>query len=136
MCPEGHAGCAEAVLTTGALTSRAGLAMRREISVEELLDLADAGEPLARRVVDDAAHGLGVLVAAVGNFTMPERIVISGENARLAEVGRAALREGIARGRSRMASELVVDVQLTGFAEWARGAAVTAIRTFVLGSRR
>lgn len=136
LCPEGHAGCADAVLTTGALTSRAGLAMRREITVEELLDLADAGEPLARKVVDDAAHGLGVLVAAVGNFTMPERIVISGENARLAEVGRAALHDGIAQGRSRMASDLVVDVQLTGFAEWARGAAVTAIRTFVLGSRR
>ncbi|WP_328295392.1 hypothetical protein OG218_22245 [Kineococcus sp. NBC_00420] len=80
-------------------------------------------------IVDD-------LVAAVGNFTMPERIVISGENARLAEVGQAALHDGIAQGRSRMASELVVDVQLTGFAEWARGAAVTAIRTFVLGSRR
>jgi predicted NBD/HSP70 family sugar kinase len=136
LCPEGHAGCAEAVLTTGALTSRAGLALRRPVTVEEVLDLATAGDPLARRVVDDAARALGTLLAAVGNFTMPERIVVSGENARLAEVGGDALREGIRAGRNPVAAELLVDVQLTGFAEWARGAAVTAIRTFVLGSRR
>jgi predicted NBD/HSP70 family sugar kinase len=136
LCPQGHVGCAEAVLTTGALTARAGLALRRPVSVAEVLDLAERGDPLSRRVVDDAARSLGTFVAAVGNFTMPERIVISGENARLAEVGREALREGIAAGRSPVAGDLRVDVQLTGFTEWARGAAVTAIRTFVLGSRR
>ena len=136
LCPAGHAGCAEAVLTTGALTARAGLALRRPVSVEELLDLAERGEPLARRVVDDAARALGTLLAAVGNFTMPERVVLSGENARLAEVGREALAAGLRAGRNPHADELPVDVQLTGFTEWARGAAVTAIRTFVLGSRR
>lgn len=136
LCPDGHVGCAEAVLSTAALTTRAGLALRRAVTVEEVLDLAERGEPLARRVVDDAARALGTLVAAVGNFTMPERVVVSGENARLAEVGRAALDAGLLAGRNPLAGELPVDVQLTGFAEWARGAAVTAIRTFVLGSRR
>ncbi|MEZ0492000.1 ROK family protein [Kineococcus sp. TBRC 1896] len=136
LCPAGHVGCAEAVLTTGALTARAGLALRRPVTVPEVLDLAERGEPLARRVVDDAARSLGTLLAAVGNFTMPERIVVSGENARLAEVGRVALDAGLRAGRNPLADGLPVDVQLTGFAEWARGAAVTAIRTFVLGSRR
>ena len=37
--------------------------------------------------------------------------------------------------RSPYASPLDVRVQPTGFPEWARGAAVTAIRTFVLGLR-
>ncbi|PRY17175.1 ROK family transcriptional regulator [Kineococcus rhizosphaerae] len=136
LCPEGHVGCAEAVLTTGALTARAGLALRRPVTVEEVLDLASAGDPLARRVVDDAARALGTFVAAVGNFTMPERIVVSGENARLAEVGREAMEAAIAAGRNRVAEQIPVDVQLTGFAEWSRGAAVTAIQTFVLGTRR
>ncbi|WP_432540950.1 ROK family protein [Kineococcus sp. SYSU DK002] len=136
LCPAGHVGCAEAVLSTEALAARAGLALRRPVGVEEVLDLAERGEPLARRVVDDAARALGTLLAAVGNFTMPERIVVSGENARLAEVGRDALDAGFGAGRNPLAGPIPVDVQLTGFEEWARGAAVTAIRTFVLGSRR
>ncbi|WP_432512693.1 ROK family protein [Kineococcus sp. SYSU DK001] len=136
LCPEGHAGCADAVLTTSALEFRASMALRRQVSVAELLDLAVTGEPSARRVVDHAARCLGTLLAAVGNLVMPEKIVLSGENARLADVGREALTAGIRAGRSPHASELDVDVQHTGFTEWARGAAVTAIRTFVLGHRR
>ncbi|WP_432562704.1 ROK family protein [Kineococcus sp. SYSU DK003] len=136
MCPDGHVGCAEAVLTTAALEFRASMALRRQVSVEELLDLAAAQDPAARRVVDEAARNLGTLLAAVGNFVMPEKIVLSGENARLADVGREALTAGIRAGRNPHASELDVDVQHTGFTEWARGAAVTAIRTFVLGHRR
>ncbi|NAZ78233.1 ROK family protein, partial [Kineococcus sp. T13] len=136
LCPRGHAGCAEALLTVAAVEARASVALRRPVPYEEVLDLALAGEPLARRVVDDSARALGALVAAIGNFTMPEKVILSGEGVRLAEVGRDALREGIRAHRSEHASELVVDVQLTGFTEWARGAAVTAIRTFVLGHRR
>lgn len=135
LCPDGHVGCAEAVLTTGALEFRAAMALRREVTVAELLDLAEGGDPSARRVVDDAARSLGTLLAAVGNLVMPERIVLSGENARLADVAHDALRAGITAHRNPYASELAVDVQYTGFPEWARGAAVTAIRTFVLGHR-
>ncbi|WP_432507004.1 ROK family protein [Kineococcus arenarius] len=136
LCPDGHTGCAEAMLTRGAVEARASAALRRLVGFEEVLDLAAAGDVLARRVVDDSARALGVLVAAIGNLTMPEKVLVSGENARLAEVGAAALREGIRAHRSPHASELDVDVQHTGFPEWARGAAVTAIRTFVLGHRR
>ena len=135
LCPDGHAGCAEAMLSSASITARAAAALRRPLHYEQVLDLAEQGQPLARRVVDDSARALGRLVAAVGNLTMPERVVLSGEGVRLAEVGRRALREGIAGDRSRFASELDVDVQVTGFTEWARGAAVTAIRTFVLGER-
>jgi len=134
LCPDGHVGCADALLTTSALQFRASMALRREVTVDELLDLA-ATEPAARRVVDEAAKNLGTLLAAVGNLVMPEKIVLSGENARLADIGRDALNAGIRAGRNPHASTLDVDVQHTGFTEWARGAAVTAIRTFVLGHR-
>jgi predicted NBD/HSP70 family sugar kinase len=100
-----------------------------------VLDLAATGEPRCRRVVDDAARGLGRLVAAIGNLTMPKKIVLTGDGIRLAQVGERALAEGIRRDRNAMASPLDVTVQPAGFSEWARGAAVTAIRTFVLGLR-
>ncbi|MCI2240056.1 ROK family transcriptional regulator [Paenibacillus sp. TRM 82003] len=136
LCPDGHTGCAEAMLTREAVEVRAGLALRRPVAFDEVLGLAAAGEPLARRVVDDSARALGVLLAAIGNLTMPRKVLVSGENAGLAEVGAEALRAGIRAHRHPHASELDVDVQHTGFPEWARGAAVTAIRTFVLGHHR
>jgi predicted NBD/HSP70 family sugar kinase len=136
LCPQGHAGCAEAMLTIGGVTARAATGLRRPVRYDEVLDLAVDGHPLARRVVDDAARALGRLVAAVGNLTMPKHVVLTGDGIRLAQVGAAAVAEGIDRDRSPHASPLNVTVQVAGFPEWARGAAVTAIRTFVLGLRR
>jgi predicted NBD/HSP70 family sugar kinase len=136
LCPQGHAGCADAMLTIGGVTARAAAGLRRPVRYEEVLDLAVDGDPLARRVVDDAARALGRLVAAVGNLTMPKKMVLTGDGVRLAQVGAEALAEGIARDRNPYASRLDVTVQVAGFPEWARGAAVTAIRTFVLGLRR
>ncbi|MFD0484044.1 ROK family protein [Kineococcus sp. GCM10028916] len=136
LCPLGHQGCADALLTVAAVEARAAAALRRPVRYEEVLDLADGGDPLARRIVDDSAHALGTLVAAIGNLTMPEKLILSGEGIRLAVVGQDALWAGIREHRSPFASRLDIDVQPTGFTEWARGAAVTAIRTFVLGHRR
>lgn len=135
LCPAGHTGCADAMLTIAGITARATAALRRPIGYAEVLDLAAAGDPLARRVVDDAARALGRLVAAIGNLTMPKMIVLTGDGIRLADVGARALDEGVRSDRSPYASPLEVRVQPAGFSEWARGAAVTAIRTFVLGLR-
>jgi hypothetical protein len=62
-------------------------------------------------------------------------LVLTGDGIRLADVGAPALAEGVRMERSPHASRLDVRVQPAGFSEWARGAAVTAIRTFVLGLR-
>ncbi len=98
-----------------------------------MYDLAEAGDPVCRRVVDDSARALGRLVATVGALVVPRKVIISGDGVRLAEVGAAALEAALAEHRSPGTAPLDVEVQVTGFAEWARGAAVTAIRTFVLG---
>lgn len=135
LCPQGHSGCAGAMLTTEGIAARAAVAMRRPVGYDEVLDLAVEGEPVARRVVDDAARALGRLVAAVGNLAMPKMVVLTGDGVRLAEVGRSALHAGIRLDRSLRAMPLDVRVRPAGFVEWARGAAVTAIRTFVLGLR-
>ena len=87
LCPQGHAGCAEAMLTIGGITGRATAGLRRPVHYDEVLDLALDGDPAARRTVDDAARALGRLVAAVGNLTMPKIVVLTGDGIRLAEVG-------------------------------------------------
>lgn len=132
-CPLGHVGCADALLTVGAVEARASVALRRPVVYAEVLRLAAAGDPAAARVVEDSARALGRLVALVANTTMPQKVVLSGDGVALAEVGRSALDAAVTADRDPRAGTVDVDVQAVGFAEWARGAAVTAIQTFVLG---
>jgi hypothetical protein len=78
---------------------------------------------------------LGHLVAAVANLTMARKIILTGDGIRLAVVAREAVVEAARRDRDPLAEPLDIDIQQTGFDEWARGAAATAIQAYVLGSR-
>ncbi|GIG36477.1 MarR family transcriptional regulator [Cellulomonas pakistanensis] len=133
LCPLGHRGCAGAMLTIGSITAQVAVAHGRPVGYDEVLDLAVAGDPPAARVVEDAGRALGRLVAAAANFTMPERVVLGGEGVRLAEVARDALVAGMRADRDPEAALPDVALQSPAFTEWARGAAVIAIQTFVLG---
>ncbi|HEX4444294.1 MAG TPA: ROK family transcriptional regulator [Galbitalea sp.] len=135
LCPAGHRGCARSVLTQSAVSSAVSLALDRAVGYDEALDLAAAGEPAARRVVDDAGRGLGRMIAAIANLTAPQRIVLGGEGVRLVEVASAAMQEGIAADRDPRASELDIVTTPGDNSEWCRGAAVIAIQRYVLGKR-
>lgn len=135
VCPAGHRGCARSILTVSAITQAISAATGRELGYEEALDLADAGEPAARRVVDDAGRGLGRLIAAVANLTLPQRIILGGEGVRLVDCASGAILEGIQNDRDPRA-EMPQLVTTPGTnTEWCRGAAVMAIQRFVLGKR-
>ena len=82
--------------------------LQRPVSWTELLELADRGEPAAVRLMTDAGHGLGRLVAAVANLAMPDRIVITGEGVDLARIAGQALDEGIRADRDARAGALDV----------------------------
>lgn len=131
--PCGHAGCATAMLTTGALVERASSLLGREVAYDQLLDLAAAGDPVARDLVDTSGRALGRLLAAVANLTMPERVVLGGEGVRLAEVAADAVQVGLRGDRDHRTRPLDIRLQSPELAHWARGAAVVAIQTFVLG---
>lgn len=129
-CPLGHRGCASALLTTGALEATGSLALERAVGVEELLDLAEAGHPAARLVVEDAAGHLGRLVATVAGTTTVERVLVTGEGVRLARVAAASLRAGWTEYRDPAAAPLDVVVREHDFHAWARGAAGMAARHY------
>jgi predicted NBD/HSP70 family sugar kinase len=76
VCASGHRGCAQSVLTQSAIVQGVSAALDRQVGYDEALDLAESGEPGARRVVNDAGRGLGRLIAAVANLTMPELVVL------------------------------------------------------------
>jgi predicted NBD/HSP70 family sugar kinase len=134
LCDRGHRGCALSLLTVGAITSQVGAALGRPVGYEEALDLAAKGDPAAREVIGRAGRALGKLIAASANFTMPELVVLGGEGVRLAEVAHDELLAGLHADRHPSAAELPMVLQPADFSEWARGAAVVAIQTFVLGT--
>lgn len=134
VCRAGHRGCAQSVLTTSAIIQGVSAAVGRAVSYDEALTLAEAGEPGARRVVDDAGRGLGRLLAAVANLTMPEIIVLGGEGVRLAAVAGDGIAEGLAMDRDARARRIPLIMTSGDDTEWCRGAAVLAIQTHVLES--
>lgn len=131
--PCGHTGCATAMLTIDALVAQASQRLGRTVSYDQLLDLAAAGDPDAGAVVARAGRALGRMLAAITNLTMPERIVLGGEGVRLAEVAADAVAEGLHADRNPRTSDPELALQSPELARWARGAAVMAIQSLVLG---
>ena len=137
-CRCGLTGCLEAFVGTSYLLDRAGMGpTRRHATVTELIDAARAGDPVARAVVQDAGHHLGVAVANLLNLVNPARVVLGG---RLTDVGEpllVALRES-AHARALWSSVDGYDVVLgtLGDDAVALGAATAILRTALLQPAR
>lgn len=135
LCPSGHRGCAHSVLSQSAISQAVASVLGRPVEYEEALDLADQNDPVARRVVNDAGRGLGRMLAAIANLTMPQRIILGGEGVRLADVAASAIQEGINADRDPRAHKIDLVTTPGDNTEWCRGAAVIAIQRYVLGRR-
>lgn len=128
LCPWGHRGCMTAYVTSAAVTAAVSSGHGRTIGYDEALALAEEGDPLAARVVHEAALALGRAAAAITSLTGVERIILSGEGVRVAEVAQDALRTGRLQYAAPYESSLEPIIRPMDFLEWARGAAVVAIR--------
>lgn len=131
-CWRGHRGCASALLTTAAVEEAAAAAAGGPVSYDAALRGASRGDPALRAVVDDAGRALGLLLATVVNALDPRKILLAGEGARLGEVGEHAMLEALGEAAVWDSVRAPVEVQPFAFAEWARGAAATAIRARML----
>jgi predicted NBD/HSP70 family sugar kinase len=136
LCPEGHRGCAGAVLTMAAIRGQFRMATEKDCSYEEVMDLARSGDRIASLVVQKAGTALGTLVAAVANLTMVNLVVLSGEGVDLADVAAKELHEAINDLRDPEAAPVQLARETTDFAQWARGAAAVAIQNSILGRTR
>jgi predicted NBD/HSP70 family sugar kinase len=135
-CPAGHRGCAMSVLTSDAIVGEVAAALGRPVDYAEVLALAADGDPAARQVADAAGRGLGRLIAAIANLTVPELVVLGGEGVGLVEVAHDAIQEGLAADRDPRVRPLPLVTTSGDNIEWCRGAAVLAIQTHVLGDAR
>jgi len=133
LCPAGHRGCAASMLHSDAIARQVSDALGHSVTYEEALDLAQNAHPAASRVIDDAGRGLGRLLAAICNLTLPQKIIIAGEGVRLANVASEAITAGITRDRDSRTTTPPLVIANGDNIEWCRGAAVLAIQAFVQG---
>ncbi|MEU2288407.1 ROK family transcriptional regulator [Streptomyces sp. NPDC013178] len=132
--PDGARGSAVSLLTISSIRYQIQAATGREMTYEEILAGAAAGEPMPARVVDEAARALGTLVAQISNFAMPQKILLAGEGVGLMEVAGATVEETIRANRHPLAAPVPLETKVSDFHDWARGAAVLAIQVLVLGT--
>ncbi|OXY90923.1 ROK family transcriptional regulator [Streptomyces diastatochromogenes] len=134
--PNGERGSAVSLLAIPSIRYQIRAATGRDATYEEILAGAAAGEPMASRVIGEAARALGTLVAQIANFAMPQKILLAGEGVGLMDVAGDAVRETIADHRHPLADPVGLETKVSDFHDWARGAAVLAIQVLVLGADR
>ena len=131
--PDGNRGSAVSLLTIPNIRYQVQAATGRDHTYEEILALAAAGDPMPARVIDEAGRALGVLVAQIANFAMPQKIMLAGEGVGLMDVAGKTVEDTIRAHRHPLASPVDLETRVSDFHDWARGAAVLAIQVLVLG---
>ncbi|WP_225097635.1 ROK family transcriptional regulator [Streptomyces sp. CoH27] len=134
--PDGARGSAVSLLTVPSIEYQIRAATGRDTSYAEILAGAAAGEPMAARVVGEAARALGTLIAQIANFALPQKILLAGEGVGLMDVAGATVHETVRAHRHPLADAVDLETKVSDFHDWARGAAVLAIQVLVLGEGR
>ena len=97
ICRCGSRGCLETVASLAAIAAQLALRDGGPTSAARVLELLEAGDRGAARVVADAGESIGSAIAAAINILNPELVVIGGELARAGEVLIAPIRAAIER---------------------------------------
>lgn len=132
--PEGQRGSAISLLTIPSIRYQVRAATGKDATYEEILARAAEGEPIAARVIDEAAQALGTLVAQIANFAMPQKILLAGEGVGLVDVAASTIENAIRANRHPQADPVNLETKVSDFHDWARGGAVLAIQVLVLGA--
>lgn len=132
LCHCGNRGCVEAIAGEAAIVRRI-----QEITGVELADAAEAltlarrGVAGAREVYARAGEAIGRGIATVANLLGPERVIISGEGLAAYDLFAEQIRDAFVAAAFGSAAQCDVQTRPLPFEEWARGAAATAIQSFV-----
>lgn len=97
LCACGNRGCLETVASTRVMTSGLSAVFDRSISTADVVELAQQGNRVVLRVVEEAGLAIGRAVAVACNLVGPEVVVIGGPLASLGEVLIEPVRDGFRR---------------------------------------
>ena len=97
VCRCGNRGCLETMASARAVANELSLSRQEQISTRRLLELSEAGDPAARRLIHDAGRTIGIAVANLCNIVNPECVVIGGDLGRTGDVLLDPVREMVQR---------------------------------------
>ena len=128
LCERGHRGCVRSYLSSTAITGQVSAALGRKVKYDEVLTLAADQNPVARRVVDEAGRALGILIGTIAAVTAPIKVIVSGEGVALASMTLDVTRLHARSVQHWTLPDVPIQVAPFTFTEWAKGAAVIALR--------
>ncbi|WP_328874658.1 ROK family transcriptional regulator [Streptomyces sp. NBC_00287] len=131
-CRCGNRGCVEAIAADAAILDRIREATGLEVAdTAQAVDLARQGHPGAREVYAAAGEAIGRGIATVANLFGPQRVIISGEGLAAYDLFAEQIRDTFTAYAFGSAAQCDVQTRPLPFEEWARGAAATAIQSFI-----
>ncbi|MFB7275368.1 ROK family protein [Streptomyces sp. NPDC056244] len=131
-CHCGNTGCVEAIAGDAAIIRRVGEVTGLPVTgSDQALDLAHRGDPGAREVYARAGEAIGRAIGAVVNVLGPQRVIISGEGLAAYDLFAEHIRDAFTASAFGTAAQCDVMTRPLPFEEWARGAAATAIQSFI-----
>ncbi|MFF4258370.1 ROK family protein [Streptomyces sp. NPDC001663] len=131
-CHCGNRGCVEAIAGEAAIVRQIREATGTRVAdATEALDLAHRAVTGAREVYARAGEAIGRGIATVANLLGPERVIISGEGLAAYDLFAEQIRDTFTAAAFGSAAHCDVQTRPLPFEEWARGAAATAIQSFI-----
>jgi len=136
LCTCGRHGCVEAVASSSSILAavRAG-EDRPDLTLQDAIDLAHAGNPSAVAAFDRAGRVIGTAIAAMVNLVGPEIVLVAGESVSNYDLYETRLREAFAEHAFGAAANARIVTTTHTFDDWARGAAAAVIRATVRGQQ-
>ncbi|WP_405876067.1 MULTISPECIES: ROK family protein [unclassified Streptomyces] len=131
-CHCGNRGCVESIAGDAAIVRRIRETTGIEVAdTAEAVALAHQGVAGAREAYARAGEAIGRGIATVANLLGPERVIISGEGLAAHDLFAEQIRDAFAAAAFGSAADCDVQTRPLPFEEWARGAAATAIQSFI-----
>jgi len=131
-CHCGNRGCVEAIAGDAAIVRRIRESTGIDVAdTAEAVALAHRGVAEAREAYARAGEAIGRGIATVANLFGPERVIISGEGLAAYDLFAEQIRDTFAAAAFGSAAQCDVHTRPLPFEEWARGAAATAIQSFI-----
>jgi predicted NBD/HSP70 family sugar kinase len=140
-CRCGRQGCLEVMASDRALIQAArdsivdgrlaALTDSDDITIEELVTVAIAGDDTARSLIAESGRWLGICLATIVNLLNPELIIVAGEGVEAGDLRLDPMREALREGRfDSLGTDTKLVVESSGDVTWARGAACVVLSEF------
>ena len=97
VCRCGNRGCLETLASSRAIAGLLSDSRREEISSRRLMELCEAGDSAAQRLIGDAGRAIGLAVANLCNLVNPKCVIVGGDLSAAGEVLLGPRRETVRR---------------------------------------